>query len=152
MDDQAHQVLLRVRGDILPAGDCESTLRLLSAEAVAALPEGIDARRIFDDAWEREQVEPTFIGMGMAVPHARVEGLSRAGVYLAFSPSGIPWPHEEAQLIALLIVPWESPELHLQLLARLVRWRRGLTEAEVHALAETHETLLESLDEAFMGI
>ena len=130
----------------------EEALRHLSAEAAEMLGKSTGAGRIFDDAWEREQVEPTFIGMGMAVPHARVEGLARAEVYLAFSPAGIPWPHEEAHLIALLIVPWENPELHLQLLARLVRWRRRLTEAEVCALAESQSMLVESLDDAFAGL
>lgn len=149
MDDQADQIQLRVREGFLPEGNCEQTLRLLAAEAAETVAEGIDARRIFADAWEREQAEPTFIGQGMAVPHARVEGLQRAGVYLAFSQAGIPWPHEEAQFIALLIVPWENPELHLQLLSRLVRWRRHFTEAEACTLAESAASLSESLDSAF---
>ena len=153
MDDQVDQILLRVRQDFLPDGDCEQTLNLLTMEAAAAMAaEGVDARRAFADAWEREQAEPTFIGQGMAVPHARAEGLQRACVYLAYSRSGIPWPQEPAQFIALLIVPWDSPELHLRLLAHLVRWRRHLAETAPCTTAESTALLTETLNSAFRGL
>lgn len=152
MDQQADQLLLKVRPHLLPDGGCESTLRLLADEAAALLPDLEDKSCVFADAWERELAEPTYIGMGLAVPHARVKGLSRAGVYVGFSRQGIPWPHEEAHLIALLIVPWENPEMHLQLLSRLVRWRRNLTEAETCTLAESQDKLIVSLDDAFLDL
>lgn len=149
MDEPINQVLLRVRPELLPTGDWEETLRLLAVEAAQSLEGSMEHQRIYADAHERELVETTYIGMGMAVPHARVEGLRRAGVYMAFSREGIPWPHEEAHLVALLVVPWETPELHLQLLSRLVRWRRSLTEAETCALAEAADKLSVTLKEAF---
>lgn len=152
MDEQVDQLLLKVRPQLLARGEREATLRLLVNEAVGFLSDGADAERVFADAWERELVESTCIGMGLAVPHARVEGLRQSGVYVAFCPEGIPWPHEEAQLIALLIVPWENPEMHLQLLSRLVRWRRNLTEAEACALAESQDKLMVSLDDAFLDM
>lgn len=154
MDEQVdQQILLKVRSCALPSGGRESTLRLLTREAAELMPpvEGaVDA--IFDDAWEREQVEPTYIGMGLAVPHARKRGLRQAVVYMAFSQEGIPWPHEEANFVVLLVVPWEAPEMHLQLLSRLVRWRRRLTEAEAYALAESPDKLIVALDDAFLDL
>lgn len=153
MDEQADQILLRVRTELLPEGaDREQTLRLLAQDAAETIDGSVVAEGIYADACDREQVESTYIGMGLAVPHARVQGLSRACVYMGFSQAGIPWPHEEAHLIALLVVPWENPELHLQLLSRLVRWRRCITEAETCALAESADKLLVSLDEAFLDM
>lgn len=152
MEDLLDQVLLRVRPSLLPEGDRESSLRLLSAEVSAAIDHPALAGHVLSDAWEREQVESTYIGMGLAVPHARVEQLPQAALYLAFSQAGIPWPHEEAHLIALLVVPWESPEMHLQLLSRLIRWRRNLTEAEICSLAESPDKMQLSLNTAFADI
>lgn len=152
MDDQFEQVLLKVRPEFLPVRDRESALRVMADEVAAFMPETGSAERVFADAWERELVESTYIGMGLAIPHARVQGLQHAGLYAAFSPGGIPWPHEEARLISLLIVPWEAPELHLQLLSRLVRWRKHMTEAEACALAESPEKLEESLNGAFFDL
>lgn len=148
MDEQVDQLLLRVHPTDLPPADVQDVLRLLSREAAVTLPHCGTAEQIFADAWEREQVESTCIGMGLAVPHARVPGIYRTGVYAAFSRSGIPWPNEEAHLITLLIVPLENPEIHLLLLSRIARWRKGLTEAEICALAESPEKLQDSLSEA----
>lgn len=145
------QLLLRVRELALPPAGREDTLRLMAQEAAVFMPPAPGKSgecTIFADAWEREQVEPTYIGMGLAVPHARVHGLSQAGLYMAYSQGGIPWPHEEAQFIALLVVPWEAPEMHLLLLSRLVRWRKNLTEAEACALAESADKLMVALEEA----
>lgn len=153
MDDQEDQLLLRVRPEPLPVGDREATLQLLVAEAAELLQSAENTAAMYADAWERELAEPTYIGSGLAVPHARVPGLQRAAVYVGYSPAGIPWPHEEAHHIALLIVPQESPELHLQLLAHLVRWRRSLTEAEACAWAtESSADLAASLEAAFPGM
>ena len=149
MEEQLDQVLLRVRETELAPGGCEESLRCMAAEAAAFLPPGVDAAVVLADAWERELAEPTYIGLGLAVPHARVRGLSQPALYMAYSHVGIPWPHEEAHFIALLIVPWEAPELHLQLLAHLVRWRKKLTEAEACALAESADKLMVALEDAF---
>ncbi len=150
MDEQVDQLLLKVHPSDLPPADVRQVLLVLSQCAARSLPNCGTAEQIFHDAWEREQVESTCIGLGLAVPHARVPGICRAGVYAAFSRKGIPWPHEEAHLITLLIVPAENPEIHLLLLSRIVRWRKGLTEAEVCSLAESPDKLQASLDEIFV--
>lgn len=129
--DDAEQLMVRVRSELLPAEGWETTLRTLADEAAQAIGQGIEAAHVYADAHARELSGSTLIGMGLAVPHARVPGLKRVGVYLACSRAGIAWPQEKAKLIALLVVPLEMPELHLQLLAQLVRWRRSLDESEV---------------------
>ena len=89
--------------------------------------------------------------MGLAVPHARVQGINRPGIYAAYTRSGFAWSGEEVHIITLLIVPLENPEMHLRLLSRVVRWRRGLTEAEMLALCESSDRLSDSLQLAAAG-
>lgn len=87
----------------------------------AALASGNDAERISRSALAREEEESTYLGHGLAVPHARLEGLPAPLVCLAPCPDGTEWNGERATLVALLVVPAERPELHLALLGTLAR-------------------------------
>ena len=82
-------------------------------------PEAADS--ICQSALRREEEECTLVGRGLAVPHARVKGLPHATVYTAHCPSGLPWPEDAAEVVALLVVPEEDPDLHLTLLSTLIR-------------------------------
>ena len=129
----------------------EQALRYLAEQAAEQMPTCGTAQEIFDDAWKREQQESTCLGMGLAVPHARVQGINHPGIYAAYTRSGFAWSGEEVHIITLLIVPLEAPEMHLRLLSRVVRWRRGLTEAEMLALCESSDRLSDSLQLAIAG-
>lgn len=95
--------------------------RLCQETASANCPEYAD--EMFCSALERETQEPTYVGRGLAIPHARVAGLGRAYINIARSQGGILWPEEAATTIVLLAVPAEQPDLYLQLLRRIVQWR-----------------------------
>lgn len=99
----------------------EACIRLLAQE-VAELHFADMAELLAESALEREAEDSTYLGRGLAVPHARVAGLPAAAIYVACG-AGVPWPDEAADCVALLCVPAECPELHLQLLSRVVRWR-----------------------------
>lgn len=112
----------------------------LFAELAAAMAQRLAPARadeILRSAEDREQLAPTWIGCGMAVPHARVSGLKAGGVLALRCPDGVVWTPEgdRATLIFFLTVPEESPELHLHLLSLLVRWRRSLHISEQQLLA-----------------
>lgn len=99
----------------------EECIRLMVREAAALwFPNRV--AELESSALERELVESTYFGRGLAVPHARVAGLPTAAVYVAKGVF-VPWPEESADCVALLCVPLEQPELHLQLLSRIMRWR-----------------------------
>lgn len=152
MDEHFTQLSLCVRRETLPCGGRESTLRLIAEEAASRVSGLRAGESVFADALKRELTDPTYIGMGLAVPHARVRGLHQACIYMAYSPAGIPWPHEAAHFVALLIVPWEAPEMHLQLLARLVRWRKELVEEEEEALIKSPDKLSRVLGDVFIDM
>ncbi len=121
-------LFIHVQAEELQAADPQDAIIKL-ANALAQRAGMADAQPLILSALQREACEPTYIGRGMAMPHARVEGASYAGVCVAHAPAGIPWQGELAQLIIFLAVPEEQPELYLQFMSRLVRWRMGLPNA-----------------------
>lgn len=105
---------------ILPAtltpAETVRQLSLLAAQGDAAMAQAIQA-----SAAAREAEGSTYIGRGLAVPHARLAGLPIPVVVLA-AAEGITWGEGIARLIALPVVPAEKPEEHLRLLAALARY------------------------------
>lgn len=124
-------VRLRVEGDCCREIARETLMEEMSV-VMADLVAPERAAEILNSARQREQLAPTWIGLGMAVPHARIPELSAAGVIALRCPQGIEWTPEgdRASLVFFLTVPEESPELHLHLLSRLMRWRRSLKLSE----------------------
>lgn len=86
-------------------------------------PEAAEA--LISSALEREELEPTYVGRGLAIPHARVEGLPHAAIYTATAPQGIDWNGNMATTITLLAVPADQPELYLQMMSKVVRSYKG---------------------------
>ena len=79
------------------------------------------AEALIHSALERESLEPTYVGRGLAIPHARVEGLPHAAIYTAKAPEGIDWNGNTATTITLLGVPSDQPELYLRMMSQVVR-------------------------------
>lgn len=127
---------LHVVAEDFSLGGQDDVLRALSARMAGFIGEEHEAA-ILRSAQEREALEPTYIGRGVAVPHARVAGLPGASVLIAPCRQGIPWPDEEAHLIIFLAVPEERPDVYLQLLGAVMRWRHrtGLSTAQILAMS-----------------
>lgn len=131
------KVQVRVRKELLSGTEgVQAVIRQLAQEYATGCGMAGRAQELADSALEREASEPTYVGRGLAIPHARVEGWEEAGVYVAQSEEGIPWPEEAARLIILLTVPAETPGLYLQILSRLVRWRMKGGETTAPAIAQ----------------
>lgn len=116
-------------------GEQDAVLSALAARMAGFIGEEHEAD-ILHSAQEREALEPTYIGRGVAVPHARVAGLPGASVLIAKCSEGVAWPIEQTRLIVFLAVPEERPDIYLQLLGGVMRWRHsiGLTQEEVLAM------------------
>ncbi len=69
----------------------------------------------------REGDGSTVIMDGLALPHARVEGLAEPRVAVATSERGVVWPGEDSpvHLVFLLLIPRDKPALYLQILRAL---------------------------------
>ena len=131
-EEMSNETLVWVREDELPAGASHVEMVKLLAGELAGLT-GWSKRTLVNTALDREAQESTYLGYGLAIPHARVFGLTQPAVYLARSTAGVDWDGSAARLVFLVVVPEECPEWHLQLLSRIVRWRQksGLTEDEM---------------------
>jgi CBS domain containing-hemolysin-like protein len=70
---------------------------------------------------DREKEISTYLGHGVAVPHARFEGLERPVTIFAQSATGVPVPgtNERIHVFFLLLTPQSAPLVQVRLLARL---------------------------------
>ncbi|NNE56959.1 MAG: PTS sugar transporter subunit IIA [Hellea sp.] len=84
----------------------------------------IEARDIITAAMERERLGSTGVGSGVALPHARIEGLDK--VTIAFARLDAPIDFEAiderpVDLVALILAPAASGSDHLRALAQISR-------------------------------
>jgi len=102
--------------------DRRGAVRELSA--VLARASGLDAARVEEAVWAREMIGTTGIGHGIAIPHARIEGLPRPLVAFGLSPVGIDFnapDGQAARLVFLILTPAEQPGAQLEILADISR-------------------------------
>jgi Kef-type K+ transport system membrane component KefB/mannitol/fructose-specific phosphotransferase system IIA component (Ntr-type) len=99
-------------------------------EAIAALSRvvrptpGLSADRITAAVMEREGIMPTGLSHGVALPHARIAGLSAPVVAVGLSSAGIDFDAADgkpAQIIFLLLTPWHDDGAQLEILADITR-------------------------------
>ena len=95
----------------------------------------VDAETIYAAAWERERIMPTSLGNGVAIPHARLDGLKAPIVAVGFSAGGIDFDARDglpARLIFLVLTPTDDNRTQLQILAdigRLFKTEQNVTRA-----------------------
>ncbi len=90
--------------------------------AAAGQLAGIDAARIESLAWEREKVVATGIGHGVAIPHARIEGIKEPIVAIGVSEAGVDFDAPDGQpahVVFLLVTPHDDPAAQLELSANI---------------------------------
>ena len=95
-------------------------LSALLAEGISGLTPG----EIFDCLINRERLGSTGLGKGVAIPHGRMKGLEHpVGAFLRLR-EGVDFDaadHQPVDLLFALLVPEESTEEHLHILAELAR-------------------------------
>jgi PTS system nitrogen regulatory IIA component len=97
------------------------SLELLSRLLSSGLPAYSDGE-LFDSLIARERLGSTGLGHGVALPHGRLSGLSEPIAAFVTLESGIDYDaidNRPVDLLFALLVPEESTDEHLQILARL---------------------------------
>ena len=110
----------RVRSNV-PAGSRKRTLQVLG-EIFADADPGLSALSVFDRLIARERLGSTGLGEGCALPHARVPGLGRTLAAFLRLRRGVDFDspdHEPVDLVFGLLVPEESTDEHLEILAAI---------------------------------
>ena len=116
----------------LPAADKAEALRSL-AERGAGQGVAPDTEKLYRKLLEREQLGSTGIGGGVAIPHCKLEGLSKGVVAVGIVPEGVDFGAVDGlpvRLFFLVASPAQSPAEHLQILATISRWIKGGRRAE----------------------
>ncbi|MBR6021730.1 MAG: PTS sugar transporter subunit IIA [Kiritimatiellae bacterium] len=74
----------------------------------------------------REAVASTFLSPGIAMPHARLDGIDRTLVAVATSVHGVPFGSDRgtARLVILVLTPSSAPTAYLSVVATLARLLR----------------------------
>ena len=70
---------------------------------------------------DRERAMSTYLGNGLAVPHARLDKLDKPAIVFGRSTTGIPVKNREdkAHLLFVLLTPMGNPRVQVRLLARV---------------------------------
>jgi PTS system nitrogen regulatory IIA component len=109
------------------------------AAALAKVEPQIEADRLLEVLLEREALQSTGIGEGVAIPHGKMAGLDRLVASFARSPEGVEFESIDGQPtyhFFLLVVPEHSGGQYLKALARISRFfrdaafRQRLTDAD----------------------
>lgn len=137
-------VILDLQATAKPAVLAELAGTLATAEP------GLDEARLLDVLVEREKLQSTGIGEGVAIPHGKLPGLTRLLASFARSRSGVDFGSIDGQpthLFFLLVVPEHSGGQHLKALARISRFFRDAAFRKRLLEAESREDVFRAIEE-----
>ena len=83
---------------------------------------GIDADIIFNKLYEREKLGSTSVGNGVALPHARLDGINMPFISVVVLEEAIDFDNIDdfdVDIVVCLVVPLKQTEDHLTLLSSL---------------------------------
>jgi len=120
------------------------------SEAAARAEASLDTDRLFQVLLERENLQSTGIGDGVAIPHGKMPGLARLVASFARSRAGVDFQSIDGQpthLFFLLVVPEHSGGQHLKALARISRFFRDAAFRKALNEAECREDVFRAIEE-----
>jgi len=120
------------------------------ARALAKAEPNVEAARLLDVLTQREEIQTTGIGEGVAIPHGKLPGLDRLMASFARSVPGVDFESLDGQsthLFFLLVVPEHSAGKHLKALARISRFFRDAAFRQKMAEAERLDDVFRCIDE-----
>jgi mannitol/fructose-specific phosphotransferase system IIA component (Ntr-type) len=92
--------------------------------------EGLDAQHVEKAVWSREEALSTGLGNGVALPHARIDGLRESLVGVGISRKGIDYDAQDGRpgnVIFLALTPGNDPTAQLQIGSEIARIFRDQT-------------------------
>ncbi len=137
----ADRIVLELRADSMD----DAIEKIIAAVPQAVLP--IDAGTITQSVIDRERAMTTYLGKGLAIPHARLDGLTTPVLIFARSDEGVPLEstNERAELIFVLLTPSGVPRVQVQLLADIAALFDSEYVTERLRKARTPEALIEAI-------
>jgi PTS system nitrogen regulatory IIA component len=126
----------------LPGGNKRSLLQQLANLAAQRL--GLEPAAVLASLSEREQLGSTGFGHGVAIPHGKIDGLSR--IYCLFARLAEPVDYkaidgQRVDLVFLLLSPPDAGAEHLKALAAISRVTRHAATLEKMRGARSRDAL-----------
>ena len=93
------------------------------AAELAAPVTGVNARLLVQQLQDRERIGPTSLGRGVAIPHARIAGLTQPVLLFVRTAQALECDAPDGKAVQdffVLLMPAKTIQLHLQVLADLV--------------------------------
>ena len=120
------------------------------AAALAKVEPLVEADRLLEVLLEREALQSTGIGEGVAIPHGKMPGLDRLVAAFARSNEGVDFESIDGQPthhFFLLVVPEHSGGQYLKALARISRFFRNAAFRQRLADSESLEEVIRAIEE-----
>ena len=127
----------------LASASKDEALREMSALAVR-LEEQLSEEQVYKALVRREKIGSTGIGGGIAIPHAKVEGVHGKLLALGYSRKGIPYDRADTRPVEVMVLLLGEPGpnqdyLHAlgklgRMLATRTTWRCSWTAMNQHSL------------------
>ncbi len=133
----------------LDSSSKQAALQELARSLAVAEPR-LDAARLLEVLLERERLQSTGIGDGVAIPHGKLPGLEDLVASFARSRVGVDFDSIDGQkthLFFLLVVPENAGGKHLKALARISRFFRDASFRKALEEAETREDVFRAIEE-----
>jgi PTS system nitrogen regulatory IIA component len=118
--------------------------------ALAAAEPKIQAERLLEVLEQRESLQSTGIGEGVAIPHGKLGGLDRLVAMFARSPAGVDFAsidQRPTHHFFLLVVPEHSGGQYLKALARISRFFRDPAFRQQLVAARSREDILRAIEQ-----
>ena len=129
--------------------DCRNKKSVLDKLSVLlSKSSGISVNKIFTGLYEREKLGSTSVGNGVAIPHARIQGVEHPFVSVMTLDNPIDFDNIDnldVDIVVCLIVPYEETENHLALLACLSSILDKISNRKKLRGARNSEQVLECL-------
>ena len=130
--------------------DTKNALLAEMAGSLARAVPALDADRLVEVLIEREGLQSTGIGEGVAIPHGKMPGIGSLVASFARSRQGVDFESidgQPTQLFFLLVVPEHSGGQHLKALARISRFFRDPAFRQKLTGAEKAEDIFAAIEE-----
>lgn len=112
---------------------------------MAERTQGLSATEVYDRLMERERLGSTGFGAGIAIPHAKIDGLDHVCAFVLRLENPIPFEAVDdapVDIVFSLLSPADSGSVHLKTLARVSRYLRNEQNAARIRGAGSEEALL----------
>ncbi len=142
---------------VIPALEGRGKIEVITelCSILASLYPEVEKETLVKVILERERLGSTGIGKGVAIPHGKIQGLSRIIVSFGRSREGVDFEAVDgnpAHFFFLILVPHNSAGFHLKVLAAVANMMNSEKVRQSLMGAEDREEIYSIIEEAERGL